>query len=199
MSFLKSMINRYTTKVYNQSQKIDSKQIEELKEILRLCPSSINSQPWQFTFVSNSNIKKKLSEVSFHNKEKIINCDSVVVFERIDNIPKFEKDISTRLPTPAFEYYKNHLLTLSDNEKKIWFDKQLYLALGVFLSACAEMNIDSTPMEGIESEKYDKILDLKDYKTSVAVAIGYRDSSDFNKPELHKKTRKELNQVVKTC
>jgi nitroreductase/dihydropteridine reductase len=27
--------------------------------------------------------------------------------------------------------------------------------LGVLLSACADMGIDSTPMEGIEPEKYD--------------------------------------------
>lgn len=198
MSFLNSMQNRYTTKVYDQSQKLNSKQIEELKKILNLSPSSINSQPWHFTFVSNSKIKNKLAEVSFHNKEKIINCDSVVVFERIDDISKFEEDISTRLPAPAFEYYKKHLLALSDEKKKAWIDKQLYLALGVFLSACAVMNIDSTPMEGIEPEKYDEILDLNDYKTSVAVAIGYRDAEDFNRLEVQTKVRRNIEKVVKS-
>ena len=45
MSFIKSIQNRYTTKKYNVSKKIENEKIEELKEILHLSPSSINSQP----------------------------------------------------------------------------------------------------------------------------------------------------------
>lgn len=44
MSFLDLAKNRYTTKIYSD-KKIDANKIEELKEILRLSPSSINSQP----------------------------------------------------------------------------------------------------------------------------------------------------------
>jgi nitroreductase/dihydropteridine reductase len=39
--------------------------------------------------------------------------------------------------------------------------------LGVFLSACAEMAIDATPMEGIEPDKYDEILNQSDYASIV--------------------------------
>ena len=53
MSFINAMQERYTTKVYDETKKIDPKHIEELKESLRLSPSSINSQPWKFTFVSD--------------------------------------------------------------------------------------------------------------------------------------------------
>ena len=45
MSFIKSMQNRYTTKKYNVTKKIENEKIKELKEILQLSPSSINSQP----------------------------------------------------------------------------------------------------------------------------------------------------------
>lgn len=44
MSFLDLAKNRYTTKTYSD-KKIDANKIEELKEILRLSPSSINCQP----------------------------------------------------------------------------------------------------------------------------------------------------------
>ncbi len=43
MSFIKSMKNRYTTKKYDNTKKIDAEKIQELKEILQLSPSSINS------------------------------------------------------------------------------------------------------------------------------------------------------------
>ncbi|MRT92923.1 NAD(P)H-dependent oxidoreductase [Ancylomarina sp. 16SWW S1-10-2] len=198
MSFIKSMQERYATKTYDRSRKIELNKIEELKEILRLSPSSINSQPWNFTFITNSETKNELAKVSFHNTEKIENCDALVVFHRINNIQDFEEGLAERLPEGAVGYYNNFLKQLSEDQKNVWFEKQVYLALGVFLSACAEMNIDSTPMEGIEHEKYDAILGSDDYSTVVAVAIGFRDKDDFNQPEKKAKSRKALNQVIKS-
>jgi len=63
------------------------------------------------------------------------------------------------------------------------------LALGIFLSACAEMGIDSTPMEGVEPENYDKILNQTDYATLAAVAIGHRGQEDSNQPSKKPKSR----------
>ena len=47
MNFLNLAQNRYTTKMYN-GKRIPEDTLNQLKEILRLSPSSINSQPWQF-------------------------------------------------------------------------------------------------------------------------------------------------------
>lgn len=118
MGFPKSTQNRYTTKRYNNVKKIDEKQIEELKEILCLSPSSINSQPWKFTFVSNESTKKQLSEVSWLNKNKVLQCDTVVVFSRIDNISLFEQQIETELPAGAVNYLKNSSSPCLKNKSK---------------------------------------------------------------------------------
>ena len=198
MSFIKSIQNRYTTKKYNVSKKIENEKIEELKEILHLSPSSINSQPWKFIFVSNNDTKQKLSEVSWLNTNKILDSDTVVVFSRINNIDLFEKQIEQELPKGAVDYYKEFIKPQTDEQIKAWFDKQVYLALGVFLSACAEMEIDATPMEGVEPENYDKILNQTDYSTLMAVAIGYRDNEDFNQPSKKPKSRKDINNVIET-
>ncbi|MFK7749755.1 MAG: NAD(P)H-dependent oxidoreductase [Kordia sp.] len=198
MSFLTTMQQRYTTKKYTPLKKITSEDKEALKEILRLAPSSINSQPWKFTFVSDSDTKKKLSEVSWLNTSKVIDSDTVIVFSRINNLELFEQQIEAELPEGAVNYFKEFIKPQTDAEIKAWFEKQVYLALGIFLSACAEMGIDSTPMEGIEPDNYDKILSEKDYKTIVAVAIGYRDEDDRNQPCKKPKSRRDLDKVVKT-
>ena len=198
MSFIESMQHRYTTKKYDASKKIDTGKIEKLKEILRLSPSSINSQPWKFTFVSDSDTKEKLSEVSWLNKEKVRESDTVVVFSRVDDTALFEKQIEEELPEGAVNYYKEFIKPLPTEQIKSWFDRQVYLAIGVFLSACAEMKIDATPMEGIEPENYDTILGQKEYASIVAVAIGYRDPEDFNQPSLRPKSRKDSNKVIET-
>ncbi|QTE22969.1 nitroreductase family protein [Polaribacter cellanae] len=196
MSFLTAMQERYTTKKYDNTKKIDSEKIAELKEILRLSPSSINSQPWKFTFVSDTKTKKKFAEASFFNAPKITQCDTLVVFSRIDNIDAFEKQINNNLPEGAVGYYNNFLKDKPANEIKSWFSDQTYLALGVFLSACGVMNIDATPMEGIEPEKYNAILNDKNYTTLVGVCIGYRDKNDGNMPAKNPKSRLALDEVI---
>lgn len=198
MSFITSMQQRYTTKNYDASKKIESEKIKELQQILQLSPSSINSQPWKFIFVSDSNTKKKLSEVSWLNTSKVLESDTIVVFNRINDIALFEKQIEEELPEGAVGYYKEFIKPKSEEEIKAWFDKQVYLALGIFLSACAEMGIDATPMEGIEPANYDKILNNKEYATLVAVAIGYRDNEDFNQPDRKPKSRLAFDKVIET-
>ncbi|MGH1338067.1 MAG: nitroreductase family protein [Aureispira sp.] len=198
MSFIESMQNRYTTKKYNTSKKIAPQQLQALKEILHLSPSSINSQPWQFTFVQAEDIKKQLSTVSWLNTTKVVDCDTVVVFSRIDSISYFEQQIETELPEGAVNYYKEFIQPQTKEQIKAWFARQVYLALGIFLGACAEMGIDATPMEGIEPHNYDKILGLKEYHTLVAVAIGHRDSEDFNQPSKRPKSRINKHTIIKT-
>ena len=197
MSFLTAMQNRYTTKNYDSTRKIDPATIGELQQILRLTPSSINSQPWKFVFVSDPEIRKQLSGVSWHNTQKVLDCDTVVVFTRIDQTEAFEAQIERELPEGAVNYYREFIKPMPEEQIKAWFNRQVYLAVGVLLSACAEMGIDSTPMEGLEPEKYDRILDLDGYATVVAVAIGYRDPSDFNQPDRKPKSRMALERVVR--
>ncbi len=198
MSFIESMNTRYTTKKYNSTKKITEEDKERLKEILRLSPSSINSQPWKFTFVSNQEVRNKLAEVSWLNKSKVQDCDTVVVFNRINDLDLFEAQIERELPKGAVDYYKEFIKPLPEAKIKAWFDKQVYLALGILLSACAEMGIDSTPMEGIEPENYDIILNNKTYASIVAVAIGYRDEADTNQPSKNPKSRIAINTIIET-
>ncbi|PRP65908.1 NAD(P)H-dependent oxidoreductase [Nonlabens agnitus] len=198
MTFLKSMQTRYTTKKYDASKKVDSTKIQDLKEILRLSPSSINSQPWKFTFVSDPEIKEQLSKHSWHNTNKVLDCDTVVVFSRINNLEVFEQHVNENLPQSSVNYYNDYIKPQTVDEIKAWFDKQVYLASGVFLSACAAMDIDATPMEGVEPEKYDEILKQKDHTTLMAVAIGYRDPEDANQPSQKPKSRKDLSDVVES-
>ena len=65
--------------------------------------------------------------------------------------------------------------------------------LGNALTACAELNIDSTPMEGFEPEEVNKLLGLNDkgLNACVILAIGYRSLDD--KTQYSKKIRKPIN------
>ena len=197
MNFLELAQQRYTTKKYNPTQKITNEEIETLKQILQLSPSSINSQPWHFTFVADQEQKSKLAAVSYFNEERINQASHLVVFSVIDDIALFEKQIEQNLPQGAINYYKQFMQPQAERNIKSWLQHQVYLSLGFFLSACAAMHIDSTPMEGILGAEYDNLLADADYTALFAVAIGYRDPEDSNQLHLRPKSRLPLEDVVK--
>lgn len=199
MEVLEAIKQRYSTKMYDETKKIDPSKIAALKQILHLSPSSINGQPWQFTFVQDPETKAELADASFFNKNSINASDTLVVFSAIDNIAVFEKQIAENLPQGAIDYYNNFVKTQGEVVIKNWFQKQVYLALGMFLSAAATMKIDATPMEGIEADKYDAIINPDGhYTTLFVVTIGYRDTEDWNQPNKKPKQRVAFDKIVRS-
>lgn len=196
MSFLEKMQKRYTVKKYDSQVKVDPEKINELKAILNLSPSSINSQPWNFVFINDQQTKEKLSEISYHNKEKVIECSDLIVFQVLKNVEDFEKQIHENLPEGAVGYYNSMVKPKGDLEIKFWMRNQVYLSLGVLLSACADMEIDCTPMEGIMPEKYDEIIQNDTYESVFAVAIGKKSEEDKNQPTITPKKRLATEKVV---
>lgn len=196
MNFLEQMKRRYTVKKYNPQGKISADQIAELKEILNLSPSSINSQPWNFIFVSKPELKEQLAEASYFNKEKVLDSSHIIVFQVLKNPEDFEKQIEENLPEGSVNYYRTMVKPNGEAAIRSWMGHQVYLSLGVLLSACAAMGIDSTPMEGIETEKYDGILKNDSYETLFAVAIGERAENDNNHPTNTPKRRLKSEMVI---
>ena len=67
---------------------------------------------------------------------------------------------------------------------------QAYITLGVALTGLASMELDSTPMEGIDLEAYDQILHHDKYSPVLAIAIGKRSDDDINQPTITPKQRR---------
>lgn len=198
MTFLELAKSRYTTKKYDSSKRIADEQIEQLKEILHLSPSSINSEPWNFVFIKDETLKAKLAKASLFNQHKVEDASHIVVFNAIDDVKLFEKQLKDYLPEGSNNYYNNILKSKPEAEIKKWMQHQVYLSLGFFLAGCAAMSIDSTPMEGIEVDKYDEILNIEGYKPLFAVAIGYRSAADENQPNKTPKYRLPKEIVIKS-
>ncbi len=191
------MKSRYTVKKYNPYGTLSDETVQQLKDILQLSPSSINSQPWNFIFVNESSEnREKLADASYWNKDKIVNSNLLIVFQVLKNPEDFEKQIEGYLPEGSVNYYKNFVKSRGEAFIKSWMAHQVYLSLGVLLSACAEMGLDSTPMEGIENDKYDEIISNDKYQTLFAVTIGTRSEEDSNQPAVTPKKRLERGEVI---
>ena len=111
-------------------------------------------------------------------------------------IDDYIKNISETRNTPLEalagygDFMKSKIVTLSDDEKKIWTAKQTYLALGNLLNAAAELKIDVTPMEGFVPAQINEILGLDKLhlNASLIATVGYRHEEDAS--QFYEKVRK---------
>ncbi|MNY16548.1 Oxygen-insensitive NAD(P)H nitroreductase [compost metagenome] len=199
MSFLDLAKRRYATKMYDPAKKVSADQIEELKEIIRLSPSSINSQPWRFAFVTNEVVKKELASKSYMNENSINDVGLLVVFSVMDDIEHFEQRNISILPELwRTAFYEPIVKSNGDIATKSWMENQVYLSLGYFLSACISMGLDATPMEGIDRSAYKGILAQDGFSPLFAVTVGYADKTDWAHPTVLPKSRFELEEVVQS-
>ena len=70
--------------------------------------------------------------------------------------------------------------TDDDFDVNAWSARQLYIALGKFMTVASMLAIDTCPMEGIEPQQYDEILGLVEegYTSLCVCPAGYRAADD---------------------
>ena len=209
MNLSKTLNWRYTTKEFDPTKKISDADMIEVKNLLRMSPSSVNLQPWHFIVAETKKGKARIAKgtqgfFSF-NEPKITKASAVVLFcSKIDVDEDYYKHIADtedkdgRFPNKDIKngflgavkaFSGIHKYDLKDLQH--WMEKQVYLNIGNFLLGVASLNIDATPMEGIDVKALDEEFGLREkgYTALVAVSLGYRAESDFNSTEKTPKSR----------
>jgi nitroreductase len=181
---------RYACKKFDPAKKIPAETWSRLEDALVLSPSSYGLQPWKFFSVVDPATREKLLPFSWGQKQ-VVDASHLVVFAVKASVgaPEAEKLVAlsaaTRgIPASALDGYKNMMigsLTRSTPEQvRDWMSRQVFIALGVFLSTAAMLGVDACPMEGFQPDKYDEILGLpaKGYHSVVLATAGYRAADD---------------------
>jgi len=203
-ALIDSLNNRYATKVFDPSKTVPADVWAALEASLVLTPSSFGLQPWKFIVITDKALREKLLPLSW-NQKQVVDCSHFVVFARRDRtgpeeIAEFVGEIAeTRGTEPSsLSGYKSMMEGFVNAHPDIarWAGHQVYIALGQFMAACAILNVDACPMEGIDPAKYDDVLGLsgKGYSTLVACAVGYRSAGD--KYATAPKVRKAPHKIV---
>lgn len=191
---------RYSTKAFDADKKIPAEQFEQIKAILRLSPSSVNSQPWHFIIASTEQGKQQIAKGTegffAFNQEKVLNASHVILFcakteisdDYLEHIlgqeqqdGRFAEADHKQMVKMGRETFVNiHRYELKDAQH--WMEKQLYLNMGAVLLGAGALGIDALPMEGIDTKALDQAFDLhaKGYTAVAAVALGFRSEQDFN-------------------
>lgn len=193
---------RYATKAFDSSKKLTEEHIEQIKQLLRLSPSSTNIQPWHFILASTDKGKAKIAESCVEefssNFQKVTDASHVLVFctqtqcnkahlqtilDKEYEDGRFECDLSRDM----FNTGRTFFVDMHKYERKDilhWMEKQIYLNLGNLLLGVATLGIDAVPIEGFKASILDKKFHLREkgLTSVILVALGYRSDADFNAP-----------------
>lgn len=211
---IRDLENRYTAKKYDPAKKVSQDDLNVIYEAMRLSASSINSQPWKFIVIESDEAKQRMHDTFANkfefNQPHVKAASHIILFA---NNPRYTRDnyadvvdkgiIDGRTKVEDREqafagYAFADLNTDEQGVNSAWTKSQTYLALGNTLHVLARLGIDSTTMEGVDSELIGEIFaeELGGFECTVALAIGYHHSSEDYNASLPK-SRLALEKVVK--
>lgn len=182
---------RYATKKFNSERKIPEATWKTLEQSLVLSPSSFGLQPWKFLVIRNPEIRQQLLPHSW-GQTPVVDASHLVVFAIKNNIDDTDVDRHIQRMAQVQQTEPENLSGLGNMVKGFldqppypldvnnWSARQVYIALGFFMTCAAMLEIDTLPMEGFVPAKYDEVLGLNNqgYSSVVLCAAGYRAEDD---------------------
>jgi len=192
---------RYAAKHYDAAKKLTAAQIGAIKDLLRLAPSSVNSQPWHFIIAESEAGKKRLTKATeagyAYNSPKIMDSGLTVIFcarteltddylqhltdkEREDGRFSGDKEIEAAQHKGRLYYADLHRRERED--APVWTAKQTYLNIGFFLLGVAAMGLDATPIEGFDPDILNREFSLpaRGLEGLCLISVGHRAAADSN-------------------
>ena len=185
-TFLNELQWRNATKGFDPSKKVSEGDLTKILDAIRMAPTSFGLQPFHVNVVTDQATKDKLCAAGW-NQPQFKTASHVLVFSARTNVKERITaflDLMTGGNAQAREGLKGYegmmrgaLESRSPADLKHWADKQAYIALGFAMAACAELQVDSCPMEGFVPDQVNAVMGFKGGEQSVSVMlpIGYRD------------------------
>lgn len=186
---------RFATKKYNPNKHISAEDWHTILEVGRLSPSSFGYEPWRFVLINNQQMKRDIRPFAWGAANSIDGADKLLVIlarQRVTYDSAWVKNLVEEVkhkpyspdskPSQSFKHFQENDLALStDRELFDWASKQTYIAMANMMTAAAELDIDSCPIEGFNYAKMNDYLvkhdvfDPNQWQVSVMVSFGYRD------------------------
>ena len=182
---------RYATKKFDPTKKIPDDVWQTLEQSLVLAPSSFGLQPWKFFVVTNPELREQLVEHSWGQRQ-VADASHLVVLaikkdvgaEDVDRYVDLMVNVR-QVPADSLQGMANMIKGFLEKppyplNMDEWATRQVYLALGQFMTSAALLEIDTCPMEGFNPAKFNELLGLTEqgYAAVVLCPTGYRAEDD---------------------
>jgi nitroreductase len=206
MNTIESLKWRYAVKKFDANKFLTKEQINILKDAFNLTATSYGLQPLKLVVIENKTIQKELVAHSW-NQPQVVDASHLLVIcvpkkytsEEVKKYFTLVQEIRNTpdaINNPFKEFLTAEIEKKTQEELFLWNKNQAYIALGNLLTVCALEKIDSCPMEGFISEKYNEVLKLEAHNltATLVLPVGFRANDDYMKDL--KKVRKNIDDVI---
>ena len=177
---------RYATKKMDPAKPVAQDKVDAIIDAVLMAPTSSGTQPFELIVVTNPDVRAKICKAA-SDQTPITDGSHLLVFaawdnytdERIDEVAKLNVEKRGDLPL-IHQYYGNLKTGYVPRDAEVNYAhaaRQAYIALGFAMIAAADLEVDSTPMEGFDPAAVDEILGLKEkgLRSVVLLPLGHRD------------------------
>jgi nitroreductase len=182
---------RCAVKRFDPARAIPADTWAVLEQSLVLAPSSFNLQPWKFLVVDDKVLRAQLRAAAW-NQPQVTDASHFVVLtaQRTATVADVDRMIAVTathrgVPVETLARYRQVIADFvtkgwAARDGGGWNARQAYIALGQFMTAAAMLGIDTSPLEGIDTLAYERLLRLEESRFAVlcACAAGYRATDD---------------------
>lgn len=194
MTFLKNLNWRHATKAFVTNESIAKEKLDAVLEAARLAPTSFGLQPFRVHVIQNQDLKVQMAKAGW-SQPQWTTAPVTLVWTSLANVSQRITDFldlmsagnaAAREGLRGYEgMMRGALETRTPDALHNWAAKQAYISLGFAMAACAELQLDSCPMEGFDPPSFDKILRLEGHeKSCVALCLGTRDPKANIRPKV---------------
>ena len=181
MDVFEAVSTRRAIKKFDPNHKMGSDDVKKLMEHVILSPTSYNQQNWRFVYVTDQDVKEKISEAARGQAQP---KDGSLVIVLCGDMAAWK--------TEPFRYWKNHPtekqeLVKSSLERKYSTDTQAQrdeairscgMAAQTIMLAARDMGLDSCPMVGFEYDELAKVINLPENHLIVMIVVVGKRSED---------------------
>ncbi|MDR3591008.1 MAG: nitroreductase family protein [Negativicutes bacterium] len=200
MKVSEALERRRAIRDYDPDFVIPEEVLRRLFSMVKLTPSPMNLQPWEFIVVRNAEVKKKLRACANNQVQVELASATVIVLGNTDMTAHFEPAFADLLAkggtSPERIEGSRRYVRKFDGDlryRELWVSRCAGLAAMTLMLAAQELGLDSGPMDGFSPDKLVTAFNIPpNYLPVMLIALGRRAAE----PPFGRLWRREFDEMV---
>ncbi len=186
MNFSDLVEKRRSVKKYNRDHEFTDEEIKKLMELTIQSPTAFNIQNWRFLIVRDKELREKMEEASWYQKQvtessmMVVVCGDKLAWK--EDTERYYKNA----PDKVRDSMVKAIISYYDGNEEAQRDEVFRsggMAAMTLMFAAKDMGYDTCPMTGFDFDKMKEIISLPDdYEIVMMVAVGKRSEDPRPRP-----------------
>ncbi|MCI4433339.1 MAG: nitroreductase family protein [Nitrosopumilus sp.] len=176
MDTFEAINSRRSIKNFDKNYKMSQDEISKLLEVAILSPTSYNIQNWRFVIITEQDLKDRLSELSWGQKQVSDASLVIVLCADLKSWNKNPERYWINIPEESRKFLVDAMKSSYNEKPQVQRDEAMRscgIAAQTLMLAAKSMGYDTCPMEGFDFDAVSRLISLPDdHVISMMVVVG---------------------------